>query len=175
MAHFLGHLGISALPLGISALPRGRWGLLAALGLGAALVARRRRGMSDQAAQAAGAAAGGATGAATAGPPGAAAGAVAGAAGAVPARNALGFIGEWWSDLYAEARAEWEADRAISGAAAAAPTTVGEATQRIEQAAKRTRGRRARNTRGRFVPAEGESVIPSDEEPAGPPPGDPEL
>jgi hypothetical protein len=71
--------------------------------------------------------------------------------GGVPerARTAVARAGEWWSDLVAESRAEWEAGRAApaaaAGAAAARPRSVERPTTR------RTGAGRGRDARGRFT------------------------
>lgn len=60
------------------------------------------------------------------------------------AQTALAEVGDWWSDLYAEARAEWEAGRTGEPEGG-----LGGATERLEKAARKPR--RARGSGGRFA------------------------
>jgi len=75
------------------------------------------------------------------------AGSAALAAGSMPvvgrAQTTLAEVGDWWSDLYAEARAEWEAGRTAD---------VAGATKRLERASRKAQ--RARDSSGRFAKKE---------------------
>jgi hypothetical protein len=125
----------------------GPWGLAVGLGVGAVVLARKHlapvastaavNGL--EAADRAREWAGGLEG------PGKVAGWLGGLAVAERARTAAAEVGDWWSDLYAEARAEWEAGRNdISGA----ETSVAAATERLERAATK---RPRRGAGGRFA------------------------
>jgi hypothetical protein len=103
----------------------GPWGLLAGAVVGVALLTRRRETTSDQ------------TGAPRRNP-------------VRQAGTAVASAGEWWSDLVAEARAEWETEREVRGAA-----TPEQAADRLQAAATRSGRRRVRrDTGGSQPPAE---------------------
>ena len=97
----------------------GPWGLLAGAIVGVALLRRRRRARAVE------------TESRAAGP----------FRGPLrQAGTAVAYAGEWWSDLVAESRAEWLAER--EGPTSAA--TSEEAAERLQTVATRTRRRRAR-------------------------------
>lgn len=130
----------------------GPWGLLIGVGVGAVLLARKRLAPVASTAMAGGVEATDrarewANGLET---PAKVAGAIGGLGVVERARTAAAEVGDWWSDVYAEARTEWEAGR--SGSAASEDASVAEATAALEKAA--TRRRTSRGTSGRFVKAE---------------------
>jgi hypothetical protein len=126
----------------------GPWGLAAAVGAGVAFAAGKRLAPTVA---------------------GATSGAVAGvSAGAASARDrvrggvagGLTDVRDWWSDLYAEAHAEWEQGRATpmataraAGAVAAKPARTRRAPvrSRADVAAKPARGPKVRGSNGRYI------------------------
>lgn len=129
----------------------GPWGLLIGVGVGAALLARKRLAPAASTALVGGMEATDRARewASSLETPGKVAGAIGGIGVVERARTAVAEVGDWWSDIYAEARAEWEAGR---GGDASDEPGVTDATAALEKAASRRRT--SRGAGGRFVKAE---------------------